>query len=66
MGAPIFAGVIGLRLMDSDNVEAHIEDSVQLIVQALNKLDIEHNITAAPDRCSDASNPWESGKEIFK
>ena len=58
-------GVIGLEL-DSNNEEAHIEDSVRLIVQALKKLDQEQNITAAPNECDDASIPWTSGKTIFR
>ena len=60
------SGAIGLHLIDAENEDAHIEDSVQLIIQALTSMAKEENITEAPSRCSDASNPWNSGPRILR
>ena len=62
----LFTGVLGARLVSSEDEDAHIEDSVSLITLALQKLHNERaNITAAPAVC-DEVNRWESGVKLWR
>lgn len=61
-----FAGVLGARLVSSEDEDAHIEDSISLIALAVQKLHNDRaNITAAPSIC-DEVNRWESGQKLWR
>lgn len=62
----LFAGVLGARLVSSEDEDAHIEDSISLIALALQKLHNDRwNITPAPFIC-DEVNRWESGVKLWR
>ena len=68
------AGVIGLKQVDSEDEDKHIEDSVRIVAQAFAQLmQKKENISEAPTSCAlDSSssngkkNSFASGRTIFE
>ena len=59
-------GVLGLRLLNGDNTDARIEDSVHVIGSAFRALQKDQqNITEAPHSCAHGPG-WNSGTLLLK
>jgi hypothetical protein len=62
----LFVGVLGIRLVNGNNEDAHIIDAVALIASAISHLfDQQANISVAPSAC-DETGRWDSGTKIFR
>jgi hypothetical protein len=62
----LFIGVLGVRLVNGNNEDAHIIDAVALIASAISHLFEEQaNISGAPNACDETAR-WDSGSKIFR
>ncbi|RWS11095.1 glutamate [NMDA] receptor subunit 1-like protein [Dinothrombium tinctorium] len=60
-------GILGLKLIDGDNEEAHIKDSVKVVMMALRDLYLKKNITKPPNDCGKTGeNKWATGADFLK
>ncbi|RWS31910.1 hypothetical protein B4U80_10436 [Leptotrombidium deliense] len=60
-------GILGLKLIDSDNEESHIKDSVKVVILALRELYLHSNITQPPNDCSKTNDrKWPTGIEFLE
>ncbi|CAK9809869.1 Glutamate [NMDA] receptor subunit 1 [Anthophora plagiata] len=59
-------GLLGLKLINAEKEEAHIEDSLIVLVSALREMNKTNVITEAPKDCGDSGSIWETGKNLFK
>ncbi|XP_060065200.1 glutamate receptor ionotropic, NMDA 1-like isoform X2 [Ylistrum balloti] len=71
LNAPsIPVGMLGLRLSNSTNEDSHIQDSVRVIGQAMQKFFLANsdlqNITDTPTNCRSANNNWKIGTQILE
>ncbi|GBM89035.1 Glutamate [NMDA] receptor subunit 1 [Araneus ventricosus] len=60
-------GVIGLKLVNATDEEAHIKDSVMVIARGFRTLyyNSSFNIQPAPNDCSKHDPVWETGQRFF-
>jgi hypothetical protein len=59
-------GVLGIRLVNGNNEDAHITDAVALIASAISHLfEQQANISGAPNACDETAR-WDSGTKIFR
>ncbi|OAD60183.1 Glutamate [NMDA] receptor subunit 1 [Eufriesea mexicana] len=59
-------GLLGLKLINAEKEEAHIEDSLKVLVSALREMNKTKAITEAPKNCEDSGSIWETGKSLFE
>ncbi|XP_076160920.1 glutamate ionotropic receptor NMDA type subunit 1 isoform X2 [Ptiloglossa arizonensis] len=59
-------GLLGLKLINAEKEEAHIEDSLVILVFALRAMNESEEITEAPKDCGDSGSIWETGKRLFQ
>jgi len=60
------SGVLGTRLVSGDDEDAHIEDAVAVVSQAVSELYQQHvNLTSPPSACDELTR-WDSGVEILQ
>ncbi|XP_031848301.1 glutamate ionotropic receptor NMDA type subunit 1 isoform X2 [Nomia melanderi] len=59
-------GLLGLKLINAEKEKAHIEDSLLILVSALNEMNKTELITEAPKDCGDSGSIWETGKSLFR
>ncbi|XP_076654461.1 glutamate ionotropic receptor NMDA type subunit 1 isoform X2 [Halictus rubicundus] len=58
-------GLLGLKLINAEKEEAHIQDSLLVLVSALNEMNNTEMITEPPKDCDDSGTIWETGKSLF-
>ncbi|XP_078045066.1 glutamate ionotropic receptor NMDA type subunit 1 isoform X3 [Augochlora pura] len=58
-------GLLGLKLINAEKEEAHIHDSLLVLVKALNEMNKTELITEPPKDCDDSGTIWETGKSLF-
>ncbi|XP_076233083.1 glutamate ionotropic receptor NMDA type subunit 1 [Calliopsis andreniformis] len=59
-------GLLGLKLINAEKEEAHIEDSLKVFVSALKKMNESTEITEAPNDCGKSGSIWETGQKLFQ
>uniref|UniRef100_A0A8D8LK52 Glutamate [NMDA] receptor subunit 1 n=1 Tax=Cacopsylla melanoneura TaxID=428564 RepID=A0A8D8LK52_9HEMI len=60
------AGIIGLKLVNATNEDAHIRDSIYVLTSALKEMNQSTDITEAPQDCDNSGSIWETGKHLFE
>ncbi|XP_048507258.1 glutamate [NMDA] receptor subunit 1 isoform X2 [Athalia rosae] len=58
-------GLLGLKLINATSEQAHIKDSLYVLVSALRDMNEAENITEAPKDCDNSGSIWETGKKLF-
>ncbi|KAG7209089.1 hypothetical protein KM043_015236 [Ampulex compressa] len=59
-------GLLGLKLINAAEEEAHIKDSLYVLVSALRAMNQTEEITNAPKDCGNSGSIWETGKKLFQ
>ncbi|XP_017302157.1 glutamate [NMDA] receptor subunit 1 [Diaphorina citri] len=59
-------GIIGLKLVNATNEDAHIRDSIYVLTSALKEMNQSAVITEAPQDCDNSGSIWETGKVLFE
>ncbi|CAG0892692.1 unnamed protein product [Cyprideis torosa] len=59
-------GTLGLRLINANNEEYHIKDSLSVLVSALREMYSKEKISAAPQNCNNTGEAWETGDTFFR
>ncbi|XP_017884037.1 glutamate [NMDA] receptor subunit 1 isoform X2 [Ceratina calcarata] len=59
-------GLLGLKLINAEKEDSHIEDSLVVLVSAVREMNKTKGITEAPKDCGDSGSIWETGKILFE